>query len=162
MVYVACIGLVCLSAFIGKLITKSFVQRDKFYKEMILFCEYLKNNIGFRQTKLSNLFDDYMAQYPKSSNSFNYLKEVCLNGEARASKEQSPLYFLKQEEKQAIINFFKSLGKGNSDVELSLINNFKTLIDTKSKDAESFRKTNESLTYKLSLAIGVVICILIV
>ena len=71
-------------------------------------------------------------------------------------------YFLKKEEKDIFIKYFSDVGTGDNFVEcLKIEGVLKGLEDIKCS-VERERKNNESLIYKVSLAVGVVFSILII
>lgn len=161
MVYVGCIFIVCLSWTIGHMVVKRYVFRDKFFKELISFALYLKNNISFRQIKIKDLFFEY------SENIKNEFKEELKLLIESIEKDnfnnlKSKLYFLKQEEFNVVINFFSELGNASENIEIGKLELFINKLNFLSHSASEVRNKNEGFIYKLSLMIGVVICILII
>lgn len=158
MIYALSILIVSLSALVGRLITKKYVDRDKFYNELVAFVNKLKNNINFRCLPIESIFSDYIksSSYQKE---FTILKNISLN---HITYDNFQISYLKTEEKKLIYEFFVSLGDGNNIVELNQIESFLQDITKISNESKEIRKKNEGLIYKLSIAIGVVICILIV
>ena len=78
MVYVGCILIIIMSAYIGKYISNKYVYKDKFYQFLVGLCVYLKSNIGFNHTKIEQLFDDYIKSYKTEfNNEVNLFKKIC-------------------------------------------------------------------------------------
>jgi len=162
MVYVLCVGIVILSGVVGKFIAKSFVLRDGFIKELIHMVTYFKNNISFKQTKVIDLFNDYIklseGKYTQQIKTLSCL----VNKNIDAKQYSSQLYFLKKEELAVIIKFFEDIGTSSEEIEVEKVEVFLEYLKNKSKDAESARQKNEGLAYKVSIAIGIVVSILII
>ena len=156
MVYVVSVLIVCLSGFVGKKMAAVYVFRDKFFKEFNSLLVYFENNIRYSQTKIDEMFDCYSVD----SRAFKKIKEL-KNLATEGVVERKRQLFLKLEEQKEIGEFFKSFGNGNLETELNKIKNLKSFLERRGVEAEEQRKKNEGLIYKLSLMIGVVICILI-
>lgn len=152
-----------VSAIAGKILTSNIIARDKFYKEFLSMLEYFKNNINFTKQKIEQLYMGYLsANDVKFKEIFLELKNINLLGSEEQSKSLNKAYFLKKEEKQQIIEFSKMFGTHSDEIELGSIDAFMSQIKQRSCDAESKRKSQESLYYKLCLAVGSVVCILII
>ncbi len=164
MIYILCVGIVCLSGYVGSLVARTFVFKDKFYKEMLSLVLWLKNNINFNRLKLADVLNDFLKNSDKKlEKQMTIVKKIILG---QISEEEFinsvSLYFLKKEEKATLVRYLKDVGSGNDVVELDKYEGFKQYLENKSNEAENSRKKNEALAYKLSIAIGVVVSILII
>ncbi len=156
MIYLFCVVIVVSSAFVGRAITQKYVQRDEFFKELINFLHRLKNDISFRKIKLNELIDGYIS---KSKNKYScIIAELFKN----CNMDGRNLRFLKNDEKMIINNFVSSLGSSSAEIEVSNIDNFIENIKSISLACEVERKKNGILYYKLSIAVGIVVCVLII
>ena len=161
MIYFVCIGVMVVSAFIGKQITLRIVKRDRFYKDLYEFCGYLKGNIAFFQNKIVDIFDGYIKEYKSDFCGFyTSVKNSFLNNNELDLAIEN-LKIFKTEEKIALKSFLVGLGKNDQSNQVLLIDNFKQYVSKKVDECSSIRKSREGLIYKLSLAVGAVICILI-
>ena len=161
MIYFVCIGVLCFSAFIGKQLTGVLVKRAEFFAKMNEFCGYLRSNIAFFHKKLADIFDGFISDfYSKYNDVFYEFKKYVDVGDKNEIKIDK-LFFLKSDEKNTIINFLLELGKSDEKNQILLIDNFGSYINKKSEECNLKRKTNEGLIYKVSLAVGAVVCILI-
>lgn len=157
--FVVCLLIVGISAVCGKLLTTSLIKRDKFFLEMLNFCEYIKTNITFSHTKVSNLFDGYIETY---NSEFKEIFENFKNFDDNKNEDNlNKIFFLKKEEKSQIVNFVKQLGNSNVDMQISHIENFKNFIQNKSTLASDKRKQNAPLCYKVCISVGMIVSILI-
>ena len=162
--YLVCVLVVCVSAYIGRLIVKRYVDRDNFYAELIQLIEYIKNNIIYKQSKIKDLFNEYMKKdkvFFKSQ--LDKMKDCVLTTDNNSSKlKKTEFSFLKSDEISQIERFLRELGTSNSEIEISKINGFISGIKTKKEEVYTARKQNEGLIFKVSIAIGVILSILIV
>lgn len=156
--FVVCLLIVGGFAVCGKFLTDGLIKRDKFFLEMTNFCEYLKTNITFTHTKVKELYSGYVETY---NSEFKEIFESLKNIEMKNEEEFYKNIFLKKEEKKQIVNFAKQLGYSDIDMQISLIENFKNYIQNKSNLASEKRKQNAPLCYKVCIAIGMIVSILI-
>ena len=162
MKYFLSILIIGVSGFVGNLFARRYVERDCFYKEMKSMLVYFKSNISFLQMKVAELFDNYMKEKAdKNKKKLLRMKDVVLCRDEKRL-EYKDFYFLKKEEREEIESFIKGLGLGSIDSELNKIDIFQKLVERKMEEVSDLRKKNEGLTYKLSLSIGVILCILII
>ena len=155
MKYLICVLIVAFSAGVGKMLSKKYVVRDMFFKELLDFLNLLKSNISFKKMKVEEIYNNFFEGEPKFKNLFEEMKS---SGQITNSKQ---FWFLKNEEKKTLESFLKTLGTGNDVTEMQNIENYISSLKDKIHDAEDNRKKNESIIYKVSLAVGAVICILI-
>lgn len=164
MIYILCCGIVCLSSYIGFLIAKSYVLKDKFYKAMLAMCDGFISNINFKQNKLGELLSNLSVGQDKLlERPISLVKKVVIKQAGESEFENAGcLYFLKKEEKKELYTFISDIGDGNIVNEKQKYETLKYYLTQKSNEAENNRRKNETLCYKLSIAIGVVISILII
>ena len=163
MVYVGCILIIIMSAYIGKYISNKYVYKDKFYQFLVGLCVYLKSNIGFNHTKIEQLFDDYIKSYKTEfNNEVNLFKKICLQYDLEVKEISYVLKNINKEEREVIISRVKQIGNNEEKFEMEKLDQFMEYCKYKQKEYENQRKNMQPLCYKLSLAIGSVICILII
>ena len=162
LVYVSVVFVLCLSAMAGRLVVKKIILRDEFYKNLKLMLAFFENNLQFVQTKVEVLFDDFLNKCSvKNINSFLFLKEFCVNKGGDFEEVKKHFSFLKKEEINIIVDFFQNFGSYDISSEVNKIKALLSYAEDKSREYSEIRKQNESLIYKVSLAVGAVICILI-
>ena len=145
----------------GKMFSSSLVLRDKCFATLENLCEYFKNNLIFSHTKLSDIYANFNQTYP---NEFNALivqmSEVGLKNSDQSSFTK--YYYLKKEEISQIYNFAKEIGKGDESCALNTIESFRLYCENAHKNASIKRSQNQGLYYKLCVAVGMIVCILII
>jgi len=161
MVYFGCILIVFLSGCVGRIIANKFVVRDKFFKELIELCLFIKNNISFKNAKVCDLLQEY-SQSVKSDNLDKFKLLLNISGCDLEENIIKEFVFLKKEEKFMIVNFFKNFGNADECAEIDKLENFISNLKSLSNSATINRQRNEGFIYKLSLLIGAVVCILII
>jgi len=163
MIYFLVVIVMALSAAVGKMISNSIEKRDRFFSDMLDFLDFLMNNIKFSKTIISDIFDEFIKEKNSAFAELLLLLKKINLGESEADVAfNKKTYFLKKEEKEKLKNFAKSLGGGDENSQLNIIQNFKTYISSKQIQSSEARQTNQPLCMKLSLAVGAVICILII
>ncbi len=161
MVYVLCVGIMCVSALIGKKIAKIVVLRDEFYKLIVVFCDYLKTNISMYRMKTNELIDGFVKNYPSQFDKIFIGFKKCI-GAVNNELQLTEIGFLKTSEIQEIKNFLLQLGTSDEANQIAAIENFKQVISYRTELCKKSRNIKEGLIFKISLAIGSVICILII
>ena len=157
----AIVAILGLSAVCGKMIALIYEKRDKLYEELENFCMFMKNEIGFCQTKVGTIFDKFEKAYNvKNTEVFKELK-TCVESKNISEKTTQSVYFLKLHEKQMILQFFKNLGNLDEDHQVADIENFAENVKKNHEEATSKRKQNAPICYKLCLAAGAVVCVMI-
>lgn len=153
--YFVIILVIGVSALCGKIASDYFNKRAIFFNELETFCIHFQSELTFRQSKISEIYGNFFRVYqPKNKPLFEKMQNCQIQD---LSKRQ----FLKIEEVQIISDFSKKVGV--TDVQNQLVNleNFKAYVKKWQEEATEKRKENLPLCYKICLAIGAVICILI-
>lgn len=148
------------SALCGKLFARRFEWREKFFVELDNFCMFSKTEISFCQTKIDDIHSKFLNTYSVTNKSFfDEMKEISKGKNQDLSFEKQ--LFLKKQEKEKIVEFAKMLGKTDEKNQILNIEHFLSLVKEWKDEACLKRKQNQPLCYKLSLAVGALICILI-
>ena len=158
MTYFICVSLICLSAYVGRILTKTMVKRNKILLELDMLLEYFKNNISFSQTKLSDL----VKQYEKYALDLNLFKSFFVIDESENIKLMFNHGSLKNGEKDLLKAYFSNFGNCDKETELKKLENILAYVKSIKRDSDEYRKKNEALVYKVCVAIGVVLSILII
>lgn len=143
MKYLLLLVVFCTCVFIGIEIKKYFADRLKFYEKIILFCEYASKEISFYNTTKDKLVGGYNDS----------VLAVVLSGQ----KDK----LLCNEENVKVQEFLDSIGKFDVSNELNNIEFYKLYFNTqKQKCSDDFDKKG-GLALKLSILIGILLCILL-
>ena len=115
MKYVLLILLVCVATFIGYVFSKKYRTRANFFQALLYLCQKFDIEINYSRERLKNIFlnlDDKNKNSLKGIDK-NYIafidKEVPLDKDSLFKG----INFLKDNEKDLIFTFFKSLGRSD-------------------------------------------------
>ena len=151
--------------YIGFGLSKYYRKRKRFFEDLILLCEKLCVDISFSKENLSSIISSNLSYFSKDFvevlNAYlNYLNN---NGQTISSEaffKKSTL--IKEEEKEVITVFFKSLGRLVATSQVSEIQNFKTKFSDFKMLAEEENKKFGSLSLKLMILLGLLVVIILI
>jgi stage III sporulation protein AB len=152
-------------SYIGYGISRYYRKRKRYFEDLILLSERLSVDISFSkdnlQTILKNSIDSYGNDLKSSIKGY---MEFLKNNEKELSNnlifKKSSL--IKDEEKETVFLFFKSLGRLDASNQVSEINNFKIKFVSLRDDAENDNKKFGSLSFKLAILFALMIIILLI
>ena len=148
-----------VSSVVGYYISKKFIARDLFLKDLISFFNLTKNNVEFKKLKFDELFMSYLKTYKGSfRKEFLFLERVVF-GDVEAIEN---LCLLNQEEKFFLLNFLIGFGEINDSMLLIEINKVLDWLILLEKKAYESRIKNVNVIYKISLSVGLIVFVLIV
>lgn len=161
----ALIGILfCLCVLVGYVFSSKYTKRKRFFDSLISLAEKLSLEINFSRERLHVLIENFDEKNKRNllgidTNFVEYLdKKVDLSTDELFKK----IDILKQEEKDAVFLFFKTLGR--SDVEnqtkeiQSFVNRFR---DIKSQ-CEVDHKKYGSLSLKLGIVAGLFLVVILI
>lgn len=128
----------------GIQIKRYFFDRLKFYESMLLFCEYAIKEISFYNTTKDKILNGY---------SDRILTNVI---EGRDEK------ILSKEENIKIKNFLDSIGKFDAKNEVQNIEFYKIYLNNQKQKCSIDYDKKSGLALKLSILIGILLCILLI
>ena len=165
MKYFLLVSIICFSGVIGKLFSKVYVYRDLFFKEIINMCLFIKNKIKFGLVKIEDILNDYIQICDKRFiNEFNEIKNHIIK--KRKNNElfikNDLFWYLSNEEKLMFEKFFINIGEFDLELESKNVDEFLNYIKAVSLDVSEKRRKKEEVVLKLSLLVGVGVCILII
>lgn len=164
MKYFLLISLVFITTFIGYLFSKKYKTRSNFFQALLYLCQKFDIEINFSRERLKNIFENI------DEKNKGYLKGINTNFISFIDKETSldkdnlfkGINFLKDDEKDVIFTFFKSLGRSDVDSQSKEIKNFQTRFETFSSQANQDNKKYGSLSVKLGLVVGLLIVVIFI
>lgn len=163
MVYLGCVFIMLISAYLGKEISNKYVIRSKFYRHLKNMCIYFKNNISFTQSKINDLFDSYIKLNEQGFyNETIEFKNYCISFDKNNTKICKMLSFLKNDEVKLIVSHFDQLGNSSQNIEQEKLDVFIKYLDYQLIEKEKKQKEMQGLTYKLCLMVGLVLCIILI
>ena len=126
-----------------------YSYRYKLYKDLIYICEYIKNDISFTKNDLKIIFTKC---FRKISISTKYLLKNYQNNDLR---------LIKKIDQENIDKFFSSLGSGDIDYENKSLEYFIDYFKTFEKESYDDYRKKGLMFVKLSILLGLTICILL-
>jgi len=153
---------VCI--FVGYIFSKKYSKRAQFFQSLVMLCQKFDVEINFSRERLKNIFlslDD--KQKTKLCGLVqNFVSFI----EQETSLEKETLFkgitFLKEEEKEVIFMFFKSLGRSDVDSQSKEAKNYLSRFENFSALANGENKKYGSLSIKLGIIAGLFIFIIFV
>ena len=141
--------IIILTVICSILIYLYYAYRHKLYKDLIFICEYIKNDISFTKNNLNIILSKCLSKLSQST------KYVLKNYQNKDSK------IIKKIDKENIEKLFTSLGVGDVEYENKNLIYFKDYFQTFEKEAYDDYKKKGLMYVKLSILLGLTICILI-
>ena len=149
--------------FLGLGLSRYYIDRKRFFSELELFVSNLSSNINFGREKIVDIIQKY------ENNRSVYLKKLCENYE-KTLKDKSGvnenifdgITILKNEERQLLVKFFSTLGKFDIYSQTKEIASYSARINELYSEASLDCKKYASLIIKLSLIVGLLVCLLII
>lgn len=128
---------------IGFEIKKFFADRLKFYESMMAFCEYAKQQISFYGTTKDKILECGKSEI--LANVFDGIDNRLLSSA----------------ENQKVQEFINSIGRYDSQNEIQNIEFYKTYFAQQVKCCQSEMSKKGGLSLKLSILVGILLCILL-
>lgn len=153
---------VCI--FVGYMFSKKYRQRANFFSALVMLCQKFDVEINFSRERLKNIFEnidekqksrlcglvDNFISFIEQENPLE--KEILFKG----------ISFLKEEEKDVIFMFFKTLGRSDVDSQSKEAKNYQSRFENLSSLASGENKKYGSLSIKLGLIAGLFIIVLFI
>ncbi len=155
--------IVCGFGYVGWGLSLYYKKRNAFFCGLILFCDKIRADINFSNKNLLEIIKVQTCdvQVGKLLNNFcEYLKDKKI--ELNKKQLFKGIMFLKDEEKELILNFFSRLGRHDTENEIKLIDDFKTAITPVSEISSKQVNKEAKLSIKISFLLGLMIAIVIV
>lgn len=160
------VGIILIgTAYIGYGLSHYYRKRKRFFEDIILFCDKLSVDISFSKEFLSSIISNNLQSF---SNEFSQVLKVYLdylkNNETSLSSENlfKKTSLIKNDEKETITLFLKSLGRLDASNQVAEINNFKTKFSSFKDSAEEENKKFGSLSLKLMILLGLLVVIILI
>ncbi|MDD4110142.1 MAG: stage III sporulation protein AB [Clostridia bacterium] len=152
-------------SYIGYGFGKYYRKRKRFFEDLIFVAERLCVDISFSKDNLQKILFNSINSYDtdlKNVVSFyiQYLKDnkVQLNNDLLFKKST----LIKEEEKETILLFFKSLGRLDALNQVSEINNFKGKFVSLRDIADIENKKYGMLSFKLAILFALLVIVLMI
>ncbi len=153
-----------ISVYIGYMFSKKYKTRANFFQALVMLCQKFDVEINYSRERLKNIFNslDEKQKHKLHGIDDNYISFI--NKESPLERDYlfKNIKFLKEEEKDVIFMFFKSLGRSDVDSQSKEIKNFQARFENLSGSANSDNKKYGSLSIKLGIIAGLVIVVLFI
>ena len=153
-----------IAIYIGYLFSKQYKTRANFFQAMVLLCQKFDVEINFSRERLKNIFNSLDEKHKKKLHGIDNNFISFIDKEMTLEKENlfKNIKFLKEDEKDIIFMFFKSLGRSDVDSQSKEIKNFQSRFEGLSSSAAAENKKYGSLSIKLGIIAGLVIIVLFI
>lgn len=159
--------LICLTSIVavgsGYFFSKKYSKRARFFQTLVSLCHKFEIEICYSRERLKNLF---LSLEDKQKNSlFGIDKNFCNFLENKVSLEKETLFkgitFLKENEKDGIFLFFKSLGRSDVQSQSKEIKQFQKTFEEFALTAGNDNKKYGSLSIKMGIVCALLVAVLI-
>ena len=126
MKYVFLIVIACLCIFVGYIFSKKYKIRANFFQSLLYLCQKFDIEINFSRERLKNIFLNLDEKNKNSLKGIDKNYIAFIDKEVPLDKENlfKNINFLKDNEKDMIFTFFKSLGRSDVESQSKEIKNF--------------------------------------
>lgn len=155
-----CVLIVVGCGYVGWGFGFHYTRREKFFSELIRFCEFAKSEILFLQLKKQVLFEKFSTSQKDLALILSEAQKEfseCQENERSAKTAD----FLKPEERLEIENFLRTIGKRDVENECTSIDNFKETVEVWHKRAVEEKAKYAGSGTKLGIAFGLAVSIII-
>lgn len=165
MKWILSVVIVGCCVYVGVGIASYYKKRESLFSELGIFCGKLKSDIKFSSKPIQDILNeiiptlksplkDILQQYQTmiSSGQFTDFKNIT---------EKISSIYLKQNETEIIVQFLSQLGKSDCDNENETISAFEMRFNAFKEECFTEKKKYSSMYIKLSLLIGLFVCIIL-
>ena len=153
-----------ISIYVGYIFSRKYKKRANFFQTLVMLCQKFDVEINYSRERLKNIFIGLDEKQKSKLQGIDKNFIAYINQENPLEKEFlfKNINFLKEEEKDVIYLFFKSLGRSDVDSQSKEIKNFQNRFEVLSSNAITENKKYGSLSIKLGIIAGLVIIILLI
>lgn len=150
--------------FVGYIFSRKYKRRSNFFQALVMLCQKFDVEINFSKERLKNIFENLDAKqkdklYGLVENFLSYIEQ-------ENPLEKDTLFkgitFLKEEEKDVVFMFFKSLGRSDLASQSKEAKNFLTRFETLASSSNNDNKKFGSLSIKLGIIAGLFIIVIFI
>lgn len=156
------IALICV--LIGYIVSKKYRVRANFFQALLYLCQKFDIEINYSRERVKNIFLNLDEKYKKDLKGIDINYISFLDKQVPLDKDNlfKNITFLKENEKEMIFSFFKTLGRSDVDSQSKEIKNFQTRFEELAKDVNSDYKKYGSLSIKLGIITGLLIIVIFI
>ncbi len=156
MKYVLIVVVFCICTYVGYLFSVKYTKRKKFFSALISFADKLSLEINFSRERLKVLVENFDEKQRKDLLGVDVAFLDFLEKKSELSSEVmfKKAEVLKTDEKDAILLFFKTLGRSDVENQTKEINTFVSKFSQMKATCEEEQKKYGSLSLKLGVVAG--------
>ncbi len=156
MKYLLILLIFALCTYVGFLFSAKYTKRKKFFSALIAFADKLSLEINYSRERLKVLIENFDSKQRKS---LLGVDEAFLQYLEKKEELSSETIFkkagvLKSEEKDAVLLFFKTLGRSDVENQTKEINSFVSRFSEIKTTCDQEQKKYGSLSLKLGIIAG--------
>ncbi len=164
MKYVFILFIFGMCAFVGYLFSKKYNKRKKFFTSLIAMADKLSLEINFSRERLKILIENFDEKNRKNllnidKKFLDYLDKKC---ELSAENIFADADILKQEEKDVILMFLKTLGRSDVENQTKEIQNFLSRFSQFQNACDVEQKKYGALSWKLGIVAGLFFVVILI
>ena len=164
MKFIILIAIAVCCIYVGYAYSKKYRRRAKFFSALVMLCQKFDVEIKFSRERIKNIFENIDQKHKQ--NLCGLTDNFILFIDQQTSLEKETLFknitFLKEEEKDVIFMFFKTLGRSDVDSQSQETKNFQSRFETLSSSATNENKKYGSLSVKLGVIVGLFLIVLFI
>ncbi len=164
MKYIFLILLALATTFIGYMFSRKYRIRANFFQALLFLCQKFDIEINFSRERLKNIFLSLDEKNKSSLKGIDKNFIAFIDGDSPLDKASlfKGITFLKDDEKDMIFTFFKSLGRSDVDSQSKEVKNFQARFESVAEKVNSDNKKYGSLSIKLGIVAGLLLVVIFI
>ena len=156
--------LIICSILIGYIFSKKYRVRAKFFNSLIYLCLKFDVEINYSRERLKNIIESLDEKYKQHLYGIDKNYILFINDKTPLEKEMlfKGINFLKDDEKDIIFMFFKTLGRSDVDSQSKEIKNYQNRFEEISTKTTAENKKYGSLSIKLGIIAGLFLVVIFI
>lgn len=156
--------LICVSTYVGYAFSKKYKQRANFFMALIGLCQKFDVEINYSRERVKNIFNNLDEKLKRNLQGIdeNYVECIEKKSHIEAGEIFKNITFLKDNEKDIILPFFKSLGRSDVESQSREIKNYQSRFESLSSQSQQENKKYGSLSIKLGLILGLLVAVIFI
>ncbi|MGN1201105.1 MAG: stage III sporulation protein AB [Candidatus Caccovivens sp.] len=164
MKYLFIVFLFCICTFVGYMFSRKYMRRKKFFASLIALADKLSLEINFSRERLKVLLLNFDEASKKDllgidERFIDYLDKKCELSSEEIFKKND---ILKQEEKDLILLFFKTLGRSDVENQTKEISSFVARFSEIKELCDQEQKKYGALSLKLGVVAGLFLAVILI
>lgn len=155
---------VIATTYIGYSFSRKYKQRADFFGAVVMLCQKFNLEINYSRERVKNILKNLDDKHKKKLYGVDKNYILYLEQQEELTKDLlcKNFKYLKEDERDLLLMFFKSLGRSDVESQSKEINNFQERFDNLTKTAVADNKKYGSLSLKLGFIAGLFIVVLFI